>query len=114
MQSVLKQSDPQWDLLIVNDCSSDGTWEICQHYVRQDARISAIDLEQNLGQYQIINKYSQQLSGEYCCVLDADDYLAQSYVEQMYDYAVHHDFDILMCLHQILQRENYCFATITA
>ncbi len=100
LQSVLQQSDPEWDLLIVNDCSSDGTWEICKHYVSQDSRIHAIDLKQNLGQYQIINTYSQQLTGEYCCVLDADDYLAQSYVEQMYNYALQYDFDIVMCLHQ--------------
>ena len=76
LQSVLAQSDAAWDLLIVDDCSSDQTWNICRDYAEHDSRIRAVRLEQNLGQYQIINRYSVGLAGEYCCVLDADDYLA--------------------------------------
>ena len=100
IESVLAQNDAAWDLLIVNDCSTDGTWQICQRYVKQDARIRAINLEHNLGQYQIINEYSRSLSAEYCCVLDADDYLARDYVGKMYRHAKRYGFDMVMCLHQ--------------
>lgn len=100
IQSVLAQRDAAWDLLIVDDCSSDGTHQICRDYAERDSRIRTVRLEQNLGQYQIINRYSLGLAGQYCCVLDADDYLAPEYMGQMYALAKAGDFDVLLCQHQ--------------
>ena len=100
LQSVLAQRDVAWDLLIVDDCSSDQTWNICRDYAEHDSRIRAVRLEQNLGQYQIVNRYSVGLAGEYCCVLDADDYLAPEYVGKMYERAKAGDFDVVLCRHQ--------------
>ena len=106
IQSVLAQRDAAWDLLIVDDCSSDRTWQICSDYALRDSRIRAVRLEENLGQYQIINRYSLGLAGEYCCVLDADDYLAPEYVGQMYECAKAGDFDVVLCRHQNIADEG--------
>ncbi|WGK69200.1 glycosyltransferase family 2 protein [Candidatus Haliotispira prima] len=109
VEGVLRQSDASWDLLIVNDCSTDGTWQLCEQYTRQDSRIRAVNLAKNLGQYQIINEYSKDLAGEYCCVLDADDYPARDYVAGMYRYAKANDFDIVMCLHRNIVGDKQVF-----
>ncbi len=109
VDSVLAQTDPDWDLLLVDDCSTDGTWALCARYAAANPRIRAVSLQQNLGQYQIINQYSGNLRGEYACVLDADDYLAPAYVAQMYARAKGGDFDVLMCLHRNIAANRSLF-----
>ncbi len=109
IESVLNQSEAAWELLIVNDCSTDGTWDLCQDYARRDGRIRSVNLASNRGQYRIINEFSTELSGEYCCVLDADDYLGSDHVERLYHYARSRDLDIAMCLHQLVAGNRRLF-----
>lgn len=49
IQSVLHQSHPHWEMIIADDCSTDGTRDILRQYEQKDERIRVVYLEKNGG-----------------------------------------------------------------
>jgi glycosyltransferase involved in cell wall biosynthesis len=77
IESVLAQTYQNWEYVIVNNCSADGSLEIAQGYARQDARIRVHDNDRFLNQMQNWNHAMRQISpaSKYCKVVHADDWL---------------------------------------
>ena len=73
IESVLVQTYPKWEMLIVNDCSKDNTVEIVQSYAAKDNRIKLINLKQNSGAAVARNTAIQNAKGRYIAFLDSDD-----------------------------------------
>ena len=73
IESVLAQTYPKWEMLIVNDCSKDNTAEIVQRYAAKDNRIKLINLKQNSGAAVARNTAIQNAKGRYIAFLDSDD-----------------------------------------
>jgi glycosyltransferase involved in cell wall biosynthesis len=74
IQSVINQSFTNWELILVNDGSSDNSGDICNHYSAVDARIKVIH-KRNEGVGAARNDGIDTSSGIYFCFLDADDWL---------------------------------------
>lgn len=70
IESVLRQTYPNWELIVVDDGSTDDSVEVIKSY--QD-RLTAI-FQQNAGQGEALNAGINQSQGEIICFLDADDY----------------------------------------
>ncbi|CAM4434206.1 glycosyltransferase family 2 protein [Flavobacterium terrigena] len=73
VQSVISQTHQNWELLLVDDCSSDATFAIISNFASQDSRIKAFKLDKNSGAGVARNFAIQQASGNYIAFLDADD-----------------------------------------
>ena len=73
MGSVLKQSYTNWEMLIVDDCSTDETRNIVREYERADNRIRLIELKENSGAAVARNAALEQASGSFAAFLDSDD-----------------------------------------
>ncbi len=73
MDSVLAQDFDDFELLICDDGSNDGTWEIATSY--RDRRIRTVRNDTNLGEYLNRNKALGLACGKYLMYLDGDDYL---------------------------------------
>ena len=73
LDSVLAQSYSNWELLIADDCSSDNTREIIEHYMQKDARMKLIPLEENHGPGLARDKAIEMAQGKYIAFLDSDD-----------------------------------------
>lgn len=73
IHSVLNQTHQDWELLLVDDCSSDETFAIVSKFASQDNRIKAFKLAKNSGAGVARNFAIQQASGNYIAFLDADD-----------------------------------------
>lgn len=73
MDSVLAQTYADWEMLIVDDGSSDGSAEIVRAYMEKDARIRLICNEKNLGTAGSRNVAIAQARGRYLAFLDSDD-----------------------------------------
>jgi glycosyltransferase involved in cell wall biosynthesis len=71
IESVLAQTFPDFELLLVDDASSDGTPEAAEVY--GDPRIRVLRNERNLGQVPSLNRGLREARGEYVARLDADD-----------------------------------------
>ena len=73
IESVLSQSYENLELLICDDCSKDGTWDIVRSY--KDSRIRAFRNAGNLGEYPNRNQALQLARGDYLIYIDGDDIL---------------------------------------
>lgn len=82
LDSVLKQSIEEFELILVNDGSNDNSLYICQKYAAEDSRIKIID-QDNTGVSSARNKGLSIATGEYITFLDADDWLSNQYLEKL-------------------------------
>lgn len=73
IESVLKQTYENWELIIVNDCSTDKTLSIVKRYAMLDRRILYFTLEKNSGAASARNKAIELAQGRYLAFLDSDD-----------------------------------------
>lgn len=73
INSVLAQTYVNWELIIVDDCSSDDTLEILKKVQDKDNRIIVHQLEVNSGAAVARNKALEKAQGEYIAFLDSDD-----------------------------------------
>lgn len=73
IESVINQSYQNWEMIIVDDCSSDNTEEIVNEFIKKDDRIKYYKLEQNSGAAIARNKAMEIASGKYMAFLDSDD-----------------------------------------
>lgn len=70
---VQKQTYRDWELILVDDCSSDNGATIVRQYAKDDTRIRLIQQEVNAGAARSRNLGISQANGRYLCFLDADD-----------------------------------------
>lgn len=71
--SVQKQTFEDWELLIVDDASTDETFSILESLARKDRRIKPFLLENNSGAAVTRNKGLKEATGRYIAFLDSDD-----------------------------------------
>lgn len=74
LESAIGQSYGNWELLVVDDCSTDNTREVVSEHARQDSRIRLVKLETNTGGPATPRNVGvQQAQGNWVALLDADD-----------------------------------------
>ena len=76
IESVIAQSFGDWELIIVDDCSSDDSWEVISKYT--DPRICAIRFESNKGAFSAYYQGVAISRGRFLASLDSDDKFASN------------------------------------
>ena len=72
IESIKKQTYKSWELIIINDCSTDSTKEIIDKY--KSKKIKIINLKKNVGAYKATEFAFNRVKGKYVAILDSDDY----------------------------------------
>ena len=81
IESVIKQTYKNWELLIINDASKDNTKDIiCKYYKYKNIKL--INLKKNIGAYKATNLGFGLCKGEYIAILDSDDIAHRNRLEQ--------------------------------
>jgi len=84
IDSVLSQTYKNWEMIIVDDVSSDNSNEIIEEYIKKDNRIRLIKLEKNSGPAVTRNRAIKEAQGRYIAFLDADDiWMSQKLEKQL-------------------------------
>lgn len=83
LRSVLRQSFPSWECVVVDDGSTDGTAAILREYARRDARIVPTGSE-HLGIVGALNRGLERCRGDYVARLDADDLMHRFRIERQF------------------------------
>lgn len=73
IKSIQNQEYTNWELIITDDCSSDGTLKIIEHYTKIDSRIKLFRLKVNSGSGIARNKSIENAKGRYIAFCDSDD-----------------------------------------
>lgn len=81
IESVIAQSFSKWELILIDDCSKDNSWEIIQRYSKLFPQISGLKLAENSGGAKIPSDIGVSMSkGKYCLIMGHDDLLADNYL----------------------------------
>lgn len=73
VESVIAQTYKAWKLLIIDDCSTDGTAALAEKLGRRDERITVLHNERNLGVSATRNRGIRETGSEWIAFLDSDD-----------------------------------------
>lgn len=90
IESILCQTFPDFELIILDDNSSDRTWELVSEFAQKDARIIAVHNEKNLDIAGNRNKGIGMSKGKYIVWQDADDVSLPTRLEKLYGYMESH------------------------
>jgi len=84
IQSIIKQTFKDWELIIINDGSTDNSFNIINKYVSD--KIKCINLKKNIGIARARHKGIEIAEGEYLAIHDADDISSLDRLETQYEY----------------------------
>ena len=94
--SVQKQTYENWELLLIDDCSKDTTWELALRLAKQDPRIRPFRNTRNMGVSAARNQGIHQANGEWIAFLDSDDLWEKDKLEkQLRLIQLHIDADLV-------------------
>lgn len=97
LESVICQTDCNWQLILVNDGSTDKSAEICNSYSNKYPDKIFVYHKENEGQFMTRKFGIQKCTGDYVGFLDADDLLDKEYIECLTENIKHFDFPDTIC-----------------
>lgn len=97
LNSLIRQTYTNIEIICVNDCSLDTSGAICDEYAARDNRILVIHKKRNEGLSEARNTGLNISRGEYVAFVDSDDWIDCSYVETLYSAICDNKADIAQC-----------------
>lgn len=94
IESVLEQTHTNFQLILIDDGSPDGSGNICDKYAKYDERIKVIH-QKNQGVSVARNSGLDATKGEYVCFVDADDYIDKDLIKDNLKIALEQNADIV-------------------
>lgn len=92
VETVLEQTHQNWELLIVDDCSTDNTKQVVDKFLLQDNRLRYIELEKNSGVAVARNRGIEEARGNYIAFLDSDDLWKKEKLEKQIRFMQEHQY----------------------
>ena len=105
INSIVKQTYQNLEIILVDDGSPDSSPMICNEWEKQDDRIVVIHKE-NGGLSDARNAGLIKASGEYVLYVDSDDYLEIDTIEWMISCAISNNAEIVACTYKRTNNEN--------
>lgn len=104
LESLLRQSYTDFEVLLVDDGSIDESNKVCREYAERDKRISVISLE-HTGVGGARNAGLKQAKGEYITFIDGDDVVHNRYLETLFALLTRTESDVAVCTYRIIHGE---------
>lgn len=96
IDSILRQEESRYEIVAVNDGSTDSSRDILARYAEMDSRIRIID-QQNMGLAGARNTGVAESRGKYIAFVDSDDYIDKSYLSMLLHNLIEFQVDISVC-----------------
>lgn len=96
IDSILKQTYTDWELILIDDGSPDSSGNICDEFAKKDVRIKVIH-QQNSGVSAARQAGLDAATGDYVIHADSDDWFEPTMLEELYLKAKEDDADMVIC-----------------
>lgn len=105
IESLIRQTYQNLEIIIVDDDSSDNSLEICNAASKKDSRIKVVHKE-NGGAASARNRALDLRTGEYTCFVDSDDYVEEDYIERLVYVLETTEADVAVCSFTYLYKNS--------
>ncbi|MCG2689969.1 glycosyltransferase, partial [Candidatus Parcubacteria bacterium] len=107
VESILNQTLKEFEFLIVDDRSTDGTLQILKEFALKDKRIKIIENTVNFGLTKSLNKALLLAQGKYIARMDDDDISEPTRLEKQFKFMeAHSDFALMGCLAEVINERG--------
>jgi len=112
VNSICSQTYENLEIILVNDCSTDNSYEICLDYAEKDERVKIVNKEVNEGTGCARISGIEASTGEYIAWVDGDDRIAANMYTELMNIIKEYDADIIQCKyylaydHSLLQKHD--------
>ncbi|HBG5344834.1 TPA: glycosyltransferase family 2 protein [Clostridioides difficile] len=106
IKSVLNQTYQEWEMLIIDDCSTDNSPNIVKSYMQQDSRIKCIKTETNKGVSNARNLALSKATGQFIAFLDSDDQWNSSKLEKQVNFMLENDYVISFTSYELMDEND--------
>ncbi len=103
IDSILVQTYPNWELILVDDGSSDASYEVMQEYAKKDKRIRIFHQE-NTGVSSARNYGIREAKGKWVAFVDSDDWLDRGFLKRMWTNM--EEVDFVLCGMNLVDRQG--------
>lgn len=86
IESVQAQNYLEWELIVVDDCSTDDTVEVAESYASEDRRVKVMSNDVNVGPARTRNNGIKAAEGKYLAFLDGDDFWEPDFISTSIDF----------------------------
>lgn len=108
IESVLKQTYTNMEIILIDDGSTDQSGQICDQFAERDKRIIVIH-QKNQGIAVVRNRGVQEAKGKYLFWIDSDDYISETIVEELYKNLKNTNADMSICNYTQGSERTYAF-----
>lgn len=108
LDSIMNQTFKDFEVIMVDDGSTDNSFDICQEYVARDNRFKLIHQE-NKGLAGARNTCLKHMKGEYITWIDSDDVVDDNYLERLLEVQEKTGADIVRCVRKLIRDGNVYF-----
>jgi len=95
IESLRNQTYTDFEVILVDDCSTDDSYEICKSISERDSRFTVIRKKKNQGQSAARNLGLDNICGEYVLFIDSDDYVETDFLKDIEFCIYNHPCDLI-------------------
>jgi len=96
LDSILKQTYSHWELIAIDDGSTDASLSTLKHYAKQDKRIKVYSLNKNVGIAKALNHAIKHAQGQFIARMDADDVMYPNRLTLQIKYLLSHPDTVII------------------
>ena len=109
LNSVLKQTYEDFEVICVDDCSTDSSLEILKYFAKRDNRLKILKNSSNKGVSYSRNQGLKAAKGEYIFFLDSDDWISRDTFKKLYRNAKINNSDMVLYKLVRVNKNNFIF-----
>lgn len=106
IESVMNQTISDWEMLIVDDCSTDDTVKVVTEYAQKDDRIKLICMEKNSGSATARNAAIGCAKGRYIALLDSDDLWKPEKLERQLQFMTDNNYSFTFTAYDVFRESS--------
>lgn len=106
IESVINQTYTNWELILIDDCSTDDSYKIIKQYIEKDQRIKYIKLYKNSGPCIARNTGIKLSMGRYISFLDSDDLWYPEKLEKQFEFMTSNNYRFTCTGYKMMSEEG--------